>query len=237
MVIILTILGLVVGSFLGAYTYRYPRRIQIIKGRSFCPKCETKITWYDNLPLLSFALLNGKCRNCGKKISFRYPVIELMTALGFVGIWYFSLPSLLFIILPILMAVFVIDLEHKIIPDELVLGGFILIAFSLLMADNSSFLINLLSGFSAASFLLFLHLITKGRGMGLGDVKLALMIGTFLGWPKTLTWLLTAFLTGAMVGLILIIIKRFSFGKQIAFGPFLVVSVFLTLIWGRFLVL
>ena len=259
MIFLLIIYGLVVGSFLTAYTYRLPLGKSVKKGRSICPSCEEIIAWYDNIPLLSFLLLKGKCRSCNRKISIRYPVIELASAMGFVGIYYLlaacgsasslssnlvcswqtalgvlSLPFLL-LVFSIVLMIFIIDLEKRMIPDELSLFGLVLVFFSLLLFSPSNLYIHLLTGFSAGAFLLLIHILTLGKGMGLGDVKLALFLGSLLGWPWTAVWLFGAFLTGAIVGSILILIKKISFGKQIAFGPFLILSLVITLIWGEVL--
>jgi len=234
---LLAIFGLVVGSFLGAYTFRYPRGISVLKGRSICPKCKKNLAWHDNIPVLSFLLLKGRCRNCSKSISLRYPLIEIATALGFVGIWFLSLEPvfLIFLILifSLLVVIFVIDLEQKIVPDEVVFAGFGLTVFYLLLISPSTLFTSLAAGFGAALFLLLVHLATRGRGMGLGDVKFAVFAGTFLGWPIVPIWLFTAFLTGAVVGTILVLAKKASFGKQIAFGPFLVISLIIVFIWGE----
>jgi len=257
MIFLLIVYGLIAGSFLTAYTYRLPIGMSIKKGRSICPNCKKKISWYDNIPLLSFILLKGKCRKCGKKISIRYPLIEFVAVTGFVGIYYLlnscgtnsmlsasyvcswqarlgtlTLPFMLLVFLTVL-AIFIIDLEKRIIPDELSFFGLALIFLSLLLIDPSVLYIHLLSGFGAAIFILLIHIVTSGKGMGLGDVKLALYIGAFLGWPGTAVWLFGAFLTGAIVGSILILIKKTSFGRQIAFGPFLILSLIITLIWGE----
>ena len=234
---LLAIFGLVVGSFLGAYTFRYPRGISVLKGRSICPKCKKNLAWHDNIPVLSFLLLKGRCRNCSKSISLRYLLIEIATALGFVGIWFLSLEPvfLIFLILifSLLVVIFVIDLEQKIVPDEVVFAGFGLTVFYLLLISPSTLFTSLAAGFGAALFLLLVHLATRGRGMGLGDVKFAVFAGTFLGWPIVPIWLFTAFLTGAVVGTILVLAKKASFGKQIAFGPFLVMSLIIVFIWGE----
>ena len=257
--IFLFCLGAVVGSFLNVCIYRLPRKESIIRPGSHCPECKHKIAWYDNIPLLSFLLLKGKCRRCSKKISIRYPVIELATVLGSVGIYYLlaacrsisplssnlicswqttlgvlSLPFLL-LVFSIILMIFIIDLEKKIIPDELSFFGLILVFLSLLLIDPSKLYVHLLAGFGAGVFLLLVHILTSGKGMGLGDVKLALFLGSLLGWPWVAVWLFGAFLTGAIVGSILILIKKISFGKQIAFGPFLILSLVITLIWGEVL--
>ena len=157
--------------------------------------------------------------------------------MGFVGIWFLSLEPvfLIFLILifSLLVAIFVIDLEQKIVPDELVFAGFGLTVFYLLLISPSTLFTSLAAGFGAALFLLLVHLATRGRGMGLGDVKFAVFAGTLLGWPMMPVWLFTAFLTGAFVGTILVLAKKVSFGKQIAFGPFLVMSLIIVFIWGE----
>lgn len=239
-VAILLTVGLVVGSFIAALTYRLPRDLSFVKGRSFCPKCRKQISWQDNIPLLSFLLLKGQCRRCKKKISWRYPLIELSSGIGFVlvglgplgqGLTLSGVFLLLFFCL--LLAIFIIDLENQIVPDGLVFAGYLLVATFLLLTNNNDLYLHLFSGFLAADFLLLLHLITKGKGMGLGDVKLALFLGMYLGFPYSIVWLFLAFLTGAAVGGILILAGRVSFGKHIAFGPFLVVAFWLAVFWGN----
>jgi prepilin signal peptidase PulO-like enzyme (type II secretory pathway) len=228
--IFLFVLGLIFGSFISALTWRYPKGISIAKGRSICPKCGKQISWYDNIPLLSYIFLGGKCRNCKKKISLRYPIIELATGVGFLLIGFQVLPLILFCILEI---IFVIDLENQIIPDDFIFIGIFLV-FLFLLVTNSSFLFpNLLAGFLAASFLLLIHLVTRGRGMGLGDIKFAVLGGLIIGLPLFPIWLFLAFLTGAAVGIILILGKKAGFKSKIAFGPFLVISIPITLLWGQ----
>ncbi len=250
----LFVFGLIAGSFLSAYTYRAPLGKSVKKGRSICPRCKKKISWYDNIPLLSFLLLKGKCRNCKKKISFRYPLIELTTAMGFVGVYYLlsacritslSLicdwktklgpiaPLFFLLIFLILLSIFIIDVEKKVILDELSFAGLALVFFVLLSIHPSDLFIHLVSGFGAALFLLLIHILTSGKGMGLGDVKLALFLGTLVGWPLVVVWLFVAFLTGAVIGTILLLGRKIAFGKHIAFGPFLVLALIITLIWGE----
>lgn len=253
---LIIILGLVVGSFLSALTYRLPRNKSVTFGRSFCDHCKRKIRWYDNIPLISYLALRGECRNCSKKISLRYPLIELFTAVLFLVFTYtlfnckdtlnseilcdlrsllgnWVIPYLLFI-LSMVITIFIIDLEHKIIPDNIVFYLFI-VTFLVFLASSSPTLIpRLVSAFGSSMFLLLIHLLTKGRGMGLGDVKLALFVGLLLGWPKTLTWLYLSFVIGALIGLMLIMFKKAKFGKQIPFGPFMILSLIITLIWGNF---
>jgi leader peptidase (prepilin peptidase)/N-methyltransferase len=252
--ILFVIVGLVVGSFLTSLTYRYPRNISFTKGRSKCPKCKKTIKWFDNIPILSFVLLAGRCRFCNKKISIRYPLIEFCTGLGFFLVYFFfkncaflgssvfcyyssklgfwAIPFFL-VIISILIAIFVIDLEKQMIPDSLVFMLYLIITSVLILMQANDLYLYFLSGFALASFLLFLHLITKGKGMGLGDVKFVLASGTLLGWPMSISFLFLAFLTGGLVGSILILLGKSKFGKKIAFGPFLVISLIITLVLER----
>ena len=231
MLVLFAVVGLVVGSFIGAYTYRYPRKISIARGRSFCPKCGKKIAWFDNLPVVSYLVLKGKCRHCGKKVSLRYPLIELGSGIGFVLL----APDLFLIfIFSVLLAIFVIDLETQIIPDELVFLGLTTTLLVFLFQDFN-FYANLLAGLGGASFLLLVNLLTRGRGMGLGDVKLAFWLGTFLGPVATISWLTTAFWLGGILGIFLLLLGRAKLKQKIAFGPFLIISFFVILKYGEVL--
>jgi len=224
--IFLFIIGLVFGSFITALTWRYPKGISIAKGRSICPNCRKQVSWRDNIPIVSYFLLGGKCRNCKVKISLRYPLIELAVGIGFVLIGFQILPLILFCLLEI---IFVIDLENQMIPDSFIFVGILL---SLIINYQSPFT-GLLAGFVCAIFLLLIFLFTKGHGMGLGDVKFAVLGGMIVGLPLFPIWLFVAFLTGAMVGIILILGKKMGLKSKIAFGPFLVISIPITLLWGQ----
>jgi len=238
------------GSFLGVVSYRAPRGKQFFSGRSHCPNCGKTVAWYDNIPLISFLLLKGRCRHCRKPISIRYPAIEAATALLFVSAYWafsscsasspicvwkdilgpFALLFLLFVICLVVL-VFTIDLEKQIIPDELNFLGFGVTSF-LLLFGGDKFYLSLFSGILASLFLLSVHLVTRGKGMGLGDVKFALFAGVFFGWPMGLIWLFTAFLTGALVAIILILLGKADRRDKIAFGPFLAISFVITMFWG-----
>lgn len=243
-VIFLFVFGVIFGSFISALTWRYPRDISINRGRSICPKCKHQIGWADNIPLLSYLLLGGKCRNCKKHISLRYPLIELTTGIGFVAIVYFitlqgttlqGVYSIIFILILflILEAIFIIDLEHQIIPDFFVFFGLFIVSIYTLYAIPSTLFPGLLTGFIASVLLLLIHLLTRGRGMGLGDVKFAVLGGLLVGPKLLLIWLFLAFLTGATVGIILILGKKAGMKSQIAFGPFLVIAIPLAIIYGE----
>lgn len=242
--VFLLVLGLIFGSFVNVLIYRLPLGLSIM-GRSYCPKCKTKISWYDNIPLLAFIFLKGKCRHCNGKISFQYPVIEAITALGFIGLYLyfinlgtagFSYLIFLLLVFIIILPIFVTDLIHQIVPDELVYSGIILVFAFLLLTDSQLIFSSLFAGFISASFLLLIHLATRGKGMGLGDVKLAVFIGLFLGLGKLIPWLYLSFLTGAFTGIILILVKKAKFGKPIAFGPFLILGMACAYFWGEKLI-
>ena len=248
------VVGTIIGSFIGALTYRIPRGINVAKGRSKCPNCKKTITWYDNIPLVSYLLLKGKCRRCDLIISKRYFLIEFATGLYF--LFLFLLPKAFFcsasmspycswesvlgkgsfllniFIFLILFSIFVIDIEKQVIPDTLIFWGTSIVAGLIILFFPDTFYFSIFSGLIAASFLLFIYMLTKGKGMGLGDAKLAIFAGLILAWPLTVIWLFSAFLTGAIIGIILILGRKTSFGKSIAFGPFLVFSFFLVYFFG-----
>lgn len=248
----LVLFGLVFGSFISALSYRSVRGISILKGRSFCPKCKKQISWYDNIPVVSYLLLGGRSRCCHKRISRRYPLIETSTAFVFflTGVLILNckniasplcvshqtfagaaLPYLLFVSL-FLITVFITDLENKLIPDNLIFIPYSLALLILIFVNPDYSYTNIFLSFSSATFLLLVHLLTKGKGMGLGDVKLALLPPLILGWPFSVVWLFLSFIIGAVVGVVLILFHKAEFGKQIPFGPFLILSYYLVLFWG-----
>jgi len=238
-------LGLFFGSFINCVVYRLNNGLSPLKGRSICPKCKHQLAWFDNIPLLSFILLGGKCRYCGKPISWQYPLVELASGALTLSIFNFQFfPSIAgsrcggtifnLIITYSLLAIFVSDLVYTTIPDELVYPTLLIVFIYLLIFRPLNFLIsNFLISFSTAGFFYLLVLITRGRGMGLGDVKLAGLMGLILGWPKIIIALYLAFLTGAFFGVILILLKKKKFGQHIPFGPFLATATFISIFWGE----
>jgi len=229
------VLGVCVGSFLNVLIYRLPRGLSLA-GRSFCPQCRHKLAWRDNIPLLSFAFLGGRCRCCQRPISWQYPAVEFGTAVTTLLVFFHlagaevvaSSPprwlSLAFYLLVTyaLIVIFVSDLKYQIIPDQIIYPAILLTALFLISQYPNILISYLLVGLGTAGFFLLLYLLTRGKGMGLGDVKLALLMGLLLGWPKILIALYFAFLTGAFVGVILILLGKKKFGQHIPFGPFLV---------------
>ena len=217
-IVFLFVLGLVVGSFLNVVIYRLNNGLSPLRGRSFCPRCKHQLAWGDNVPLLSFLLLRGKCRYCHSPISWQYPLVELATGILTVVVLHTSFNLLLTYAL---IAIFVSDLLYYTIPDEIVWP---MIGLSFLISPN------LLPGLGAAGFFLSLVLLTHSRGMGMGDVKLAGLMGLALGWPKISVAILLAFLTGATVGVILVLMGKKGLKSRIPFGPFLAGATLISLL-------
>lgn len=215
------ILGLCVGSFLNVVINRLETKESIFFGRSHCPKCKTVLKWFDLIPLFSFFFLKRRCRKCGKEISWQYPLVELTTGLLFLSV--FNNPYYL-IIVSFLIVIFVYDLKHYIIPDVIIYPAIVLSFFF------SSFEILSLVG---AVFFLSIVLVSRGKWMGMGDVKLAVFMGFVLGWPEILSALLLSFILGATVGIILIILKRKKLKSEIPFGPFLCLATLIMMLYGQ----
>lgn len=235
-----TLLGLVVGSFLNVLIERLPRGQNVIWGRSHCDWCKKPLVWYELIPLVSFLLQGGRCRRCRRRLSWQYPLVESVTALGFAVIFYFYAPTpwlmlAYLFIFSALFVIFVADLKYQIIPDIMIGVGILGALVRLFFLFKSPFLIAnfLTTALIFSGFFLSLWLLTRGRGIGLGDVKLAFLLGLILGYPLFLIAGYAAFLTGAGVGVILILLGKKSLKSRVAFGPFLIVGAIVALIWGR----
>lgn len=221
---IVFIFGLAVGSFLNVLIDRLPKGRDVIAGRSRCDYCKKILRWYELVPLLSWAIQGGRCRQCHKSLSWQYPLVEIATGVGFIifvgSYWYW-------IIFSALLVIFMADLKYQIIPDSMVVVGVIGVIGAIGLIGE-----NVLAGAGAAAFFFLLWLITRGRAMGLGDVKLAFLMGLLLGFPGIIIACYLAFLTGAGVGVILILRGIKGLKSKIAFGPFLILGTCITLVWG-----
>jgi prepilin signal peptidase PulO-like enzyme (type II secretory pathway) len=239
-------MGLIIGSFLNSIIYRLERSDSgqsFLKGRSFCPHCKHQLSWRDLIPIFSFLILNGKCLYCSKKISWQYPLVELATGLLFVSVYYFLRSDLQwrldflifdFIISSFLIIVFVYDLKYYIIPDKVIYPAIgVALIFDFLKSDILGISGFLLSAFCAAAFFFLIVLISRGKGMGVGDIKLAFLMGLFLGWPNIVVALFSAIVLGAIIGIGLIISGKKTLKSEVPFGPFLVAGTFLALFWGE----
>ncbi|HQK63757.1 MAG TPA: prepilin peptidase [Candidatus Staskawiczbacteria bacterium] len=228
------ILGLCIGSFLNCLIYRLETE-KTLKGRSFCPHCKHQLSWKDLMPVFSFAILGGKCRYCKKKISWQYPAVELATAAIFLLIFSHTTEIInllfLFYIAASLVAIFVYDLKHYLIPDKILIPAtIIVIAYRVL--DFQLLLNYFWAAIIASGFFLLIYLLSGGRAMGFGDVKLAILMGILLGISNTLLALFFAFVIGAIIGIISILLNKKSLKSEIPFGPFLVFGTFVALFWG-----
>ena len=235
------ILGLIVGSFCNVCIYRIPKNESIIYPASHCPKCRTTIRPFDNIPLLSYILLKGRCRNCGSKISIQYPIVEFLTGIIYLIIYLIyglSIQSLIYTILSsALIIIAFIDLQEQIIPDIISLPGVVIGLILSFIVPYMSFINSVLGVLVGGGIILIIALvgskIFKKEAMGGGDVKLAAMIGAFLGWRYTIISLFLGFFLGALTGIILIMAKIKKRKDAIPFGPFLALGSIITLLWGE----
>ncbi len=228
------VLGAIVGSFLNVVVHRLPRKESLVTPASHCPRCGTPVKPYDNIPLLSWLLLRGHCRSCGESISVRYPLVELATALLCVGAVLAGETTadvaLGIVLILLVVPIALIDLEHRIIPNRLTLIGAVAALAIGTALDPAGEPGRLIAGAAAGGFLLIAALAYPG-GMGMGDVKLAAMIGLFLG-AAVAPALLIALVTGTLLGVVIVARKGAREGRKTAvpFGPFLalgaVVAVF-----------
>jgi leader peptidase (prepilin peptidase)/N-methyltransferase len=228
-------LGLTIGSFLNVVIVRLPLEKSIAFPGSHCPSCQAKLKWYENLPVLSYLALRGKCRSCKSEISIRYPIVELITALLFLAAKLkFGFTPLLFIrdfpFLAILTAVTFIDLEHRLIPDPLSLGGLIVGLATSFWVPGLGLLNSVIGasvGFGVFYALAWLYLRYSGRsGLGGGDIKLLAMIGAFLGLGGVFAAILISSIFGSLVGIGWAVVskKEKVMSVAIPYGPFLVVG-------------
>ncbi|MFH1959034.1 MAG: prepilin peptidase [Patescibacteria group bacterium] len=251
--IFLFILGAVIGSFLNVLIYRTVQGESWVTGRSHCDHCQKKIAWYDNIPLLSFIFLKRKSRCCKKTISASYPVVEFMTGSLFVW-WYwigavffkltiapFSVLQPLFwlIVGVILIVIFFADLLYFVVPDLAVgIMFFMAVIYRLyltgagIMQPNDLWM-TILGMICAVMFFMGLRWLTKGKGMGLGDVKLSAPMALLLGWPKVFVGIFLSFILGGLVASGLLISGKRKLGQVIPFGPFIIIGTILSLVWGE----
>jgi len=240
--IIVFVFGAVIGSFLNVCIYRIPRKKSIIHPSSACPACEKPVRFYDNIPLVSYLILKGKCRDCGAKISFRYFLVELITAAVFMMIYHrWGLSYEFFIQIfftAILIVVSFIDYDFQIIPDILSIGG--MVAGILIAFVRPGFrVMDAVYGVLIGGGVLFViawgyQLITKREGMGGGDIKLLAMIGSFSGLKGVIFSLIGGSVIGTLVGIPLMLLKGKEEGTRYAipFGPFLSLAAVVYLFMG-----
>jgi leader peptidase (prepilin peptidase)/N-methyltransferase len=239
--VIIILFGLVWGSFLNVVIYRLPRGQSLVRPPSSCPRCGKRIRAYDNIPVFSFLLLRGRCRSCGTRISFVYPVVEILTALCFFVLYdQYSLSLHFFascLFASALIALGFIDYFHQILPDEITLPGLLLALLYAFFRPDLSLRQALVGAVAGASFLLLIYaayyFLRRKEGLGMGDVTMMLFVGAYVGWLKAFLTLIVASLAGAAVGLFLIYFRKKDLHFALPFGTFLAPAAFFSLLWGE----
>jgi len=260
--------GLAIGSFLNCLIWRLHTG-EGMWNRSYCPKCKHQIAWYDNIPIISFIILGGKCRHCGQRISWQYPLVELITGILFVVAFMINLPTPAFghpsaggdlfnfdfftslpsealakegyfllltlrswFLISVMIIIFIYDLRWYLILDVVTLPACaIIIILNLFLGVSWQNMA--ISGIIGSSFFLFQLLISQGKWIGGGDVRLGLLMGFSLGWPNIITGIMIAYLIGAIVGIILIISRYKKWNSKVPLGVFLSTSTIMALFWGE----
>ena len=226
--------GLIMGSFLNAVIYRLDSGESIVKSRSHCPKCGHVLAWYELVPIFSFVIQGGKCRECKGSISWQYPMVELATAILFVLVLYYNLPLLYTLtISSLLMVIFVYDLKHYIIPDKIIYPAILVSGIFVWQHATYNIQYTIYAAIGASVFFAAMFFASRGKWMGFGDVKLAFFMGLFLGWPNILVGLFAAFMLGGIIGMGLIVCGKKTMKSQVPFGPFLVTGTFIAMFLGN----
>lgn len=239
----LVLVGLAVGSFLNVCIHRLPRGQSLNSPPSRCPHCDYRLRWFDNIPVVSYAMLAGRCRKCGARISIRYPIIEIVTMILFVlhgavfGLTPLLVPRLLFACAMVVL--FAIDLEHHLLPNAITLPGIVvgLIASAVLPPGIVDALIGVLVGGGVLWLIGEAYFRFSGQeGMGGGDVKMLAMIGAFLGWKLVLVTLVFSSVVGSVIGLIVIAIRRGGMKYALPYGTFLALGALVASLAGEAIV-
>ena len=240
---IVAFLGLAIGSFLNVVIHRLPRNQSLVSPGSRCPSCGYALGAADNVPVLSYLFLGGRCRKCRTSISIRYPIVELLTGALFV-ICYFvfgwtALLAVRLLFLSAMIALFAIDLEHYLLPDAITLPGIVvgLIASAFLPPGFMSALLGTLLGGGVLWAVGEAYYRYSGQeGMGGGDVKMLAMIGAFLGWQQVIVTLVFSSIAGSIIGLLVIAFKRGGLKHALPYGTFLALAAVFASLWGEQLV-
>jgi len=209
-------------------------------GRSYCPKCQKQIAWYDNVPIFSYIFLLGRCRHCRQRISIQYPLVELVAGCLFLFSFLVHGDSLLMVardcfIISVMIIVFIYDLRWFLILDKVTLPASLLVfLFNLYLGMSWQNL--LISGIIGGSFFLLQFLVSKGKWIGGGDVRLGLLMGLALGWPGILVALLMAYIIGSIVGVFLLLLKKKKWNSEVPLGIFLSAATVATLFFGDYII-
>ncbi len=242
-IIFIAVLGLVFGSFLNVVIYRLPRDLSLISPPSTCPKCGMRIKPYDNVPVLSWLFLRGKCRKCGNPISPIYPAVELLTAACFLLVYFvhgrtvdLSLAAGCYFAASLIALAF-IDYSHQILPDHITMPGLVLFLVYSFFRSDLTFRGALIGAVSGAGFLLLIYVVylflRKKEGLGMGDVTMMLMVGAYLGPGGAFFTLLVASFVGSGVGIFLMTRKKKDLQFAMPFGTLLAPAAFIAALWGN----
>jgi len=239
-ILTIAVLGALVGSFLNVCIYRLPLGTSIVWPSSACTQCRRKLSWYENIPIVSYLVLGGRCRTCKQPISGRYPLVEALTALMFAAaMWYYG-PGVLLVSRLLLgcalIVLFAIDLEHHLLPNVITLPG-ILVGFGFSFFTEPGWLASLIGIFVGGGSLYAIaeiyYRVRHEEGLGMGDVKMLAMVGAFIGWKLTLVTLMMASFAGSLIGLLLILMGRGSMKYALPFGTFLALGAALAATAGQ----
>jgi prepilin signal peptidase PulO-like enzyme (type II secretory pathway) len=231
--------GICIGSFLNVVIDRFPSGQSIAKGRSYCDFCRKTLRWYELVPVLSWILQSGTCRRCHKKLSPQYPIIEIVTGIGFAFLAHmFSYSPIVLLVALMLFSLFlvvsIIDLKYELISDVHMCCIFVttMIFHYLTFHSFSGFIPYLVAGLGASLLFLLFWIFSKGKAMGFGDVELAFVLGFLAGFPSIVYGLYIAFLTGAILGVILIVRGNKTLKSHVPFGPFLITGTMIAMLYS-----
>ena len=235
--IFIFIFGTCVGSFLNSFVQELETRDGVRRRRSHCDHCKTKLRLLDLVPVLSFMFLGGRCRYCRERLSWQYPAVEIATGLLFIVTFLLFSGDALdlgthILLLCILLVVFIYDLKHYLIPDSMIIAGLLItLPYTLLNFSMD----HVWAALIPASIFAAIHFLSRGEWMGLGDAKLILLLGWFLGFPEILVGVFVSVFLGAFVGSALVLFKSKGWKSEIPFGPFLIIGGGVALVWGEVL--
>lgn len=232
------LLGAVLGSFLNALMWRIHVGRSISRGRSMCPSCHTELRALELVPILSFLVQRGKCRNCLEQISWQYPLVEFFVGFLFVLVYQFvgqdaSLLPLYWYVVLVLTIVFVYDLRYQLILDSVVLPAIVIVFVVHIIMSPASLILYVIGLVLGGGFFLAQFLVSRGTWIGGGDIRLGAFMGVLLGWKLLLVALFLAYIVGAIMSLILVALKKKQMASKTPFGTYLSVATFVTLLWGQ----
>lgn len=241
LIVFLFAIGVIFGSFVNVLIYRIPRNISIFYPPSSCVKCETRIKWYENIPIISFLFLKGRCTYCGAQISISYPLVEVFVGIVFIILFNYALSPLHFIFIAFLMVIFIsmgiIDFKHYILPDKLLISGALLSILYYVYLEGLTVVNYIWDACISFSVLFLLRFgstkLFKKEGLGIGDLKLGALMGFLLGWKASLIAIFFGFNLAALTILILYPVKGIKKKSYIPFGPFMLSGMLVYLIWGN----